>query len=499
MGAADPDEHGAPDGLDGLVDQVRAVADGDVSPVELVERAIERIERIDPVVRAVVTLDAEGALRQARTAERVVRSGRRLGLLHGVPIGVKDLERTAGLRTTFGSPLFADHVPDADDRTVAALRAAGAIVLAKTNLSEFAMGAVTRNPVHGATGNPFDPALTCGGSSGGSAVGVATGMFAAATGTDNGGSLRNPASMCGVVGFRPSPGTVPSDATAIGWSPMGVTGPIARTVRDAALVLAAQVGHDPGAPCDPMSVPGDPGSFGSLPDVDLATVRVAWSEDLGFAAVDPGIRRTFRDRIDRLDRRVASCDRGHPDLGDVERTYTTLRAEAVLTPAFQQRMRASADALGPRVREDLERASRVSMTDFVAARVAQTDAFRRAARWFDDVDVLLTPTVPVAPFPWTEWFPASIEGRVSTSYVDWLSLTYAISMVGLPAASVPCGVGPTGLAFGIQVVGAPRADVRTLAIAAALERAWAGDPVTSRPVPDLASVSGRGSSGPASP
>jgi Asp-tRNA(Asn)/Glu-tRNA(Gln) amidotransferase A subunit family amidase len=269
----------------------RLIGAGEVSPVDLVESCIARIEAADPAVNAITAKAYDRARAEARAAEAAVQRGDALGPLHGLPIGVKDLSDTEGLLTAYGSPLFADNVPAADERVVAVLRQAGAIVLAKTNTPEFGAGANTRNEVFGPTLNPFDHKLTCAGSSGGSAVALACGMVPLATGSDLAGSLRTPAAYCGIVGFRPTPGLIPTETRGHGWSPLSVDGPMARTVTDAALMLSAMVGHDPRDPLS-LGVEGEP--FRVLSQVDLGGLTVAFTEDLGFAPVDSRVRRSFR-------------------------------------------------------------------------------------------------------------------------------------------------------------------------------------------------------------
>ncbi|HWT29887.1 MAG TPA: amidase family protein, partial [Propylenella sp.] len=262
-----------------------------ISPLELFDACVERIEGVDPAVNAMVALDLDRARNAARDAEAAVMRGDPLGALHGLPVAVKDLTPTAGLRTTFGSLFYKDHVPAEDDLTVVRLRAAGGIVIGKTNTPEFGAGANTINRVYGATVNPFDPKLSCAGSSGGSAVALATGMVPLATGSDMGGSLRTPASFCGVVGHRPSPGAVPSSTRRYGWTPLSVDGPMGRTVADAALLMAALVGA---TSLDPLSQDLRAGPFLHLHAVDLSSLRVAFSADLGGMPVAGDTKEHFR-------------------------------------------------------------------------------------------------------------------------------------------------------------------------------------------------------------
>ena len=268
-----------------------------LSPVELTDSCIARIEAVDGAVNAMVTRCIERAREEAKAAEKAVSRGDELGVLHGLPMGVKDLNVTEGVLTTYGSPIHAENVPAQDERIIAALRRAGAIVIGKTNTPEFGAGANTKNAVFGATGNPFDPKRICGGSSGGSAVALATGMAPICTGSDTGGSLRTPASFCGVVSHRGTPGLVPSDKRGIGLTTYNVQGPMARNVADTSLMLAAMAGNDP---CDPLSGPVDANSFVEVEEVDLSQLRVAWSTDLGCVPVDNEIARIFEERVGKI-------------------------------------------------------------------------------------------------------------------------------------------------------------------------------------------------------
>ena len=256
----------------------RLIGTKEISPVELLEACIARIEAVNPYVNAITATSFDRARAEARTAEQAVLRGDTLGLLHGLPLGVKDLEATADLLTTYGSPLFRDNIPAADNLLVARLRAAGAIVAGKTNIPEFGAGSNSRNVVWGATGNPFNPNLNAGGSSGGSAAALACDMLPVCTGSDTGGSLRIPAAICGVVGVRPSPGVVPSERKLLGWSPLSVVGPMGRTVADACLQLAATAGMHAG---DPLSYPLDPLAFLQPSAAELGKLRVAWTTDFG--------------------------------------------------------------------------------------------------------------------------------------------------------------------------------------------------------------------------
>ncbi|RZL87575.1 MAG: amidase, partial [Variovorax sp.] len=322
----------------------------EISPVELLEACIERIEAFNPFVNAVTATCFDRARDEARAAERAVLKGESLGLLHGLPLGVKDLEPTAGLLTTFGSPAFRGHVPTQDIELVARLRRAGAIVAGKTNVPEMGAGANSRNPVWGATGNPFNPNLNAGGSSGGSAAALALDMLPVCTGSDTGGSLRIPAAKCGVVGFRPSPGVVPSVRKLLGWTPISVVGPMGRTVADACLQLAASAGMHAG---DPLSYPLDPLSFLQPRAAELGRLRVAYTTDFNCCDVDPDIRATFADRIAAMQHLFARCDAVHFDLGEVHRCFDVLRAEAFVA-GMRETYEKDAASLGENPRANYE-------------------------------------------------------------------------------------------------------------------------------------------------
>jgi Asp-tRNA(Asn)/Glu-tRNA(Gln) amidotransferase A subunit family amidase len=460
----------------------RLIGQRQVSPVELMDACIARIEALNPAVNAIAATDFERARAAAREAERQVASGAPLPLLHGLPLGVKDLQDTAGLLTTYGNAGLRGNVPAKDIALVARLRAAGAIVTAKTNVPDMGAGANTRNPVWGATGNPFDPRLNAGGSSGGSAAALAVDMLPLATGSDTGGSLRIPAALCGVVGLRPSPGLVPNDAKALGWSVISVLGPMGRTVEDTALLLSAGAGFDVR---DPLSYPVDAASLRLLPEVDLSTLRVGTTEDFGVCIVDPEIRRALRDRVERIRPWVASCEPVDLQLGDADRAFDVLRAEAFLA-AYAGTYRTAPETLGPNVRANVEMAGAITLADRAQAHLAQTRIARRFAEAFERFDVIVAPTTPVSPFPWTELYAQQIDGHAMRNYYHWLALTYVVTLATNPALSLPCGRDEHGMPFGLQLVGPLRGDARLLGAAHAFERAFASVPELRRPLPDLA-------------
>jgi amidase len=458
----------------------RMIGARQISPVELLASCRARIERINSSVNAFVATCWERAEGEAWAAEHAVMRGETLGALHGLPIGIKDLALTEDLRSTFGSPQFAAFVPEADERQVAAVRRAGAIVVGKTNTPEFGAGANTVNPVYGATGNPFDPDKTCAGSSGGSAVALAVGMVPLATGSDMGGSLRNPAAYCGVVGFRPSPGVVPHELRLVGWSPLSVQGPMGRTVGDAALLFEALAAFDPR---DPLSFPLD--IIGELEPVDLSSLRVAISEDLGFARVDHGIRQVFREAMERIRIVFARADDRDPPLDEgANEAFEVTRAVNFLA-AHAETWRSRPEMLGPNVKANVEQGLGMSLEDVARAMQAHTLLYRRFLEFMADYDALICPAMAVPPFPHSQLYVEQINGQPMRTYFHWLALAYGLTLTAHPVACIPCGRDHTGMPFGIQVCGRRLRDRGTLAIAAALERFLQGIPELARPVPDL--------------
>jgi amidase len=455
-----------------------------ISPVELLEAAIARIEAINPSVNAIAATDFERARKSAIGAEAAARKGERLGPLHGLPTGIKDLHETEGLLTTYGSPLYRSFVPDRDAAMVALVRKAGAIIVAKTNVPEFGAGANTRNAVWGATGNPFDPRLNAGGSSGGSAVALACNMLPVCTGSDTGGSLRIPAAMCGVVGFRPSPGVVPMDGRALGWTPISVLGPMGRSVADARLLFSAQIGMDDR---EPLAFPLDPDSIAVSRPVDLGRLRVAWTEDFGQCPVSSEIRNVFAIRIDAMRHLFRACDEVAFDFGEADRCFDVIRAQNYVA-RHQSAYDQDPNSLGPNVRANYEMGARMSLGDVAWAHGEQTRIFRRFQAVFRDYDLVLSPTTPVSPFPWTQLYLGALEGMPLRNYYHWLALTYFVTLVTNPAISLPCGLDEHAMPFGLQVTGRFRGDRDLLDPAEAMEHAFATIPGLGRPCTDLAKL-----------
>ncbi|MBL8325047.1 MAG: amidase [Rubrivivax sp.] len=463
----------------------RMIGAKEVSPVELLEACIARIEAIDPAVNAIAAKGYERARAEALAAETAVRRGEPLARLHGLPVGIKDLQDTEGLLTTYGSPLYRSHVPARDSAQVALVRAAGAIVVAKTNVPEFGAGANSRNPVWGATGNPFDPTLTAGGSSGGSAAALATDMLPLCTGSDTGGSLRTPAAMCGVVGFRPSPGLVPMDGRPLGWTPISVLGPMGRTVADARLLFAAQVGVDTR---DPLSRPLDPQAVAGERLADLGSLRVAWTTDFGQCPVSTEMRAVMRQRVAAMRQLFRSADEVAFDLGEADRCFDIVRAQNFLA-SHQERYDKQREQLGPNIRANIELASAMTLADAAWAHAEQTRMFRRFQATFRDYDLVLAPATAVSPFPWTQLYVEELDGHKLRNYYHWLALAYVPTLATNPALSLPCGADARGLPFGLQVIGRFGGDIELLNAAQALEHAFAGIDGLARLRPDTAALS----------
>jgi len=465
----------------------RLIGAKELSPVELTESCIRRIEAVDHAVNAVIARDFARALETAKRCEAAVMRGDPLGPLHGLPVGIKDLVDTAGLRTTYGSAIFADHLPNEDDGVVASLRAAGAIVLGKTNVPEWGAGANTRNVVYGATGNPFDPTRSAAGSSGGSAAALACGMVPLASGSDTGGSLRNPAAFCGVVGFRPTPGLVPSEKRAMAWIQLSTLGPMGRTVPDACLMLSVMMSDDRRDPLTP-AVPGwlrtDRGAYAAPAPVDLSRLRVAVTHDFGFAPTERQVAETLADKVGLFRSAFARVDETTPDCAGADEAFEVLRALLFLG-RYREMLRDHPDKVGPNVRANVEEGLRYSAEDAARGFTLQTMLYRRWQEFYRNYDVILTPSVTISPRAWRELYPVEIDGKPTRTYFHWLALAYAVTLAGHPALSLPVGLDRHGMPFGLQIVGPRGGDAFVMSVAAALESLLARDTRTARPKPDL--------------
>ncbi len=460
-----------------LTDRLRQ---GEVSAREVTEAHLARIDEVNPALNAVVTVTAERALAAADAADAaLVEAGAgsdELGPLHGLPVAHKDLHETVGIRTTMGSPLFADNVPERNTLIVQRMLDAGAVTVGKTNTPEFGAGSQTFNEVFGATVNPWDTTRTCGGSSGGAAVALAAGMVPLADGSDMGGSLRNPASFCNVVGFRPTPGRVPLWPSVSGWGTLGVHGPMARTVADIALFLTAIVGADPRSP---LSLPGAASSFGRDLDRDLGQVRVAVSPRLGDLPVDPEVVAVVEAAgavFEDLGCRVDSAD---PDLAAADEVFQVQRAwhfEMGFGRLFDEQPEAFKDTL----KWQIDRGRSLTGGDLAQAERARTEVFTGFAEFMADHDFLILPAAQVPPFPVeTEWID-EIDGVRLDTYIDWMKACSRITVTSSPAISVPAGFTSEGLPVGLQIVGRHLDDFGVLQAAHAFEQA---NPVGARRPP----------------
>ena len=440
-----------------------------VSPLEVMQTLLERIDRVNPRVNAIVTLDRDAALWQARRATAALKRRATLGLLHGIPVGIKDVTATKGIRTTYGSKLFEQHVPDEDAVVVERLKAAGAIILGKTNTPEFAFGPNTTNAVFGATRNPWNLALTSGGSSGGSAVALATGMCPLAEGTDLGGSLRGPAAYCGVVGFRTTPGLVPRYPDVLGWDSYSVEGPMARTISDTALMLSVMSG--PADDRAPMSYESDPDAL--LEAVRRPTVkgwRVAWTPDLGgLLTVDSEIAGLCEESAGVFRKLDAGTDMSDvPEIVTLSRGFLMVARHADKLDRWKEQLQAG-------LVENTVQGLALSARDVARGELLRTQLWHRVRAFLDTRDLWLTPTTAVPPFPIELPHAVEVGGQPLGKTMQRSYLTYAFSLLGLPAISIPCGFTKAGLPVGLQIVGRRRGESAVLSAAAAFEaaRPWA--------------------------
>ncbi len=447
--------------------QAAALRDGDISARELLELHLARIAERNPELNAIVSLDEERARAAAALADDTYAAGGHVGPLHGLPFAVKDTHALAGWRTTYGSPIFADAVADHDDLLVERIRRAGVVFVGKTNVPEFAAGSHTFNPVFGVTRNPVDPSRSAGGSSGGAACALATGMVPLADGSDMGGSLRNPASFCGVVGLRPSWGRVPEWPLYNQWETTSVGGPMARNVGDLALLLSVMAGPDPRAP----HALGDPGSAFAPPvtPARVAGLRVAATTDLGGAlVVDHEVADVVRATAARLSDAGAAVTEAHPDVSLADDTFRTLRAWH-LQAKLGALLAAHPTSFKPSLEANIRAGESLSGADVARAYTQRTALAETMRTFFEHYDVLLLPTSQVPPFPVEQEFPETINGQQMPDYLAWMRSAYFITVTGCPAMSVPAGTTTAGLPVGVQLVTSHGSDRRLLEVGAALE------------------------------
>lgn len=458
-----------------IVDRLK---EGAVTPLVLLDALEARIAAVDPVVNALPTVCLDRARERARRLMDLPIERR--GRLAGLPVPIKDLTDVEGVRSTSGSQIYADRVPERSDILVSNIEAEGGIVYAKSNTPEFGAGANTFNEVFGATLNPWNTSRSAAGSSGGAAVALATGMAWVAHGSDLGGSLRNPASFCGVVGLRPSPGRVAKTPGVVADDILSVEGPMARTVEDVALLLDAMTGE---SPSDPVSLPRDGTLYRDAARKPAALRKVAFSADLGVTPVDPEVADICRKAAYRFAELGVAVEDAHPDFTGAQKTFQTLRA-AKYAASHAERLKNHRDLLKPDVIWNIEKGFALSVADIVEAEATRAAFIARTNAFFCDYDLLLAPATIVAPFPIGERYVDRCAGVEFDNYVDWLAIAYTISLTTAPALSLPCGFTSTGLPVGLQVIARPRGEAKLLSAAAQLEKALAldtGEPIDPRP------------------
>lgn len=455
-------------------EQARLIRERRLSPVELMEAVLDRIAKLDAELNAFCEIDRDGAIDAARSAEEILSTGGPLGPLHGVPIAIKDLIATKGMRTTFGSKLYENFVPDEDDTCVARLKAAGAIIVGKTNVPEFGYQGITDNRIFGTTRSPWNLEKTPGGSSGGSGVAVATGMVALALGNDGGGSIRIPASFCGIYGIKPSFGRVPlypgcrdpRFPGASSWESLECNGPMTRTVADSALILSVIAGP---SHMDRHSLPDEGLDYlASVRDQNLKGLRVAYSLDWGYAPVDPVVRRTVEDAVKVFEDLGCQVEMAHPGFSDPLEAFWTLVARDTDLRSLRKLAKERGDEMGAQLRGLLER--NWTAEELTDAHFTRQDVSNKMSRFMETYDLLLTPTLAVPPFGHGINGPAEIDGR-EVSDAQWLALTFPLNLTGQPAATVPAGWTDDGLPVGLQIIGRRLDDLLVLKASAAFEAA----------------------------
>jgi amidase len=449
------------------VEMVQLIRAKKLSAREALAAHLKQIERVNPKVNAIVTLVPELAAQAAARADEMQAKNQTLGPLHGLPVAHKDLVETKGIRTTFGSLLFKDYVPAEDDSIVERLRRAGAITIGKTNTPEFGAGSQTFNKVFGATKNPYDVTKTCGGSSGGAAVALACGMVPVADGSDTGGSLRNPAAFCNVVGFRPSIGRVPNPKAPFAWSTLSTSGCLGRSVADLALGLSAVAGPDSRAP---LSIE-EPGHAFTRPlEKSFKGIRVAWFKDLGGAPFDARVRAVVDGHRKTFESLGCVVEQAEPDFAPAEISFRILRAWASANTRGAQ-LKQHPEAFKDTLKAEIEEGLRLTVADISRAEIAHGQMWRRFQAFLEKYEYFVLPTTQLPAFDITTEWPREIAGVKFDNYIDWMKSCWYISATGNPAASVPGGFTPEGLPVGVQIVGRNKQDFSVLQMAHAFEQA----------------------------
>ena len=438
-----------------------------LSAREALAEHLKQIERVNPQVNAIVTLVTDKAMAAAAQADEKQARGETLGPLHGLPVAHKDLINTAGIRTTFGSPIYKDNIPTEDNLLVTRMRQAGAIIVGKTNTPEFGAGSQTFNRVFGATHNPYDLTKTCGGSSGGAAVALACGMVPVASGSDAGGSLRNPAAWCNIAGFRPSIGRVPNPSAGFGWSTLSTNGCLGRSVADLALSLSTIAGPDISTP---LSI-NEPGSLFARPlDRSFKGVRVAWFKELNGIPIDPRVRTVVDAQRATFESLGCVVERAEPDFAPAEISFRILRSWNDAA-SYGTLLKQHPDAFKDTLRQEIEEGLAFSANDIARAEIAHTLMWRSFQSFLTQYEYFILPTTQLPPFDINTPWPTEINGVHFTNYIDWMKACWYISATGNPTASVPAGFTPEGLPVGLQIVGRDKQDFSVLQLAHAFEQA----------------------------
>jgi len=444
---------------------VQLLSDRKVSSVELVQAALERIETVNPGLNALPCVLSDRALQQARKIDDLRLAGEAVGVLQGLPIAVKDYNDVGGAPTTYGSPLYADYVPEHSDATVQMLELNGAIPIAKSNVPEWA-GGHTFNPVYGTTRNPWDGSKSAGGSSGGSAAALASGMTWLATGNDLGGSLRTPAAFNCIVGLRPSPGVVPRGLRLQPFDTLWVEGPMARNVSDVALMLDAGSGHHPD---DPLSFASPSGVYRKSETESAKPVRVAFSPDLGVVPVAKEVADICEHAASQFSSVGVDVTSDIPDFTGVLDAFQTLRG-VLLGTMMSELLAEHREKIAPEIVGNIELGMNVTSAQIFDAERTRWELYKQVNKFFESHDVLICPTASIAPFPADQRYVEEIDGKPLDTYIDWFAITFALTMTACPVLSLPCGFTKEGLPVAIQLMGRPRGESELLRAAYILER-----------------------------
>lgn len=445
---------------------VALIAKRKISVQEVMAAHLEQIDQINPKINAICTLAADEAMLRAKSMDEELGRGAGRGLLQGLPIAIKDLHETKGMRTTYGSPIYRNHIPRYDTLAVERLKAAGAIVIGKTNTPEFGAGSQTFNPVFGITRNPYDLTKTSGGSSGGAGAALASGMIPIADGSDLGGSVRNPAGFNNVVGLRPSPGCIPVYPRSLAWDTLSVLGPMARCVGDVALLLSVMAGVDGR---DPVSYPTSPPRFHDQLNADFRGACLAWSQNLGEFPVQRTVADVLQSALPRLADLDCVLEEAHPDFSGAAEIFHTLRAYSFAADHAKD-IRQHRALMKDTVVWNVEEGLKLSALDVSTAQTRRTALYQRVREFFNDYDFLLLPVSQVAPFDVETAWVKEIDGTLMHTYIDWMKSCSLITLTEHPAISVPCGFTPQGLPVGLQIVGSHRSEHRLLQFAYAVEQ-----------------------------